>query len=555
MEPQPPAEPVGVRRARQPLGRARGRGAHGHGGRAAAVAAAAAALWTENDIQRRVRAYGGTQGPRTRIPVTSTAHDYLNMFMDDTVWNLLVVMTNRNAARKRSAGRDKGLWQPVDLPEMQAFIGLTIITGIVRLPKLPMYWETSHPLCTLPGFSSVMSRDRFLHIMRYLHVNDEAVGNPDNDKLYKVREFITHVNENFGTKYTMGCQISIDESLIPFKGRLSFRQFIPSKRARFGIKCWVLADAANSFVSRFCVYTGREENAAPDVPLSTRVVRQLVEGLENVNHQLYVDNFYTSPDLFKWLLERGIYACGTVRKGRAGYPKDIYFPRGRHVRGTARYLSNGDLLAQSWFDSKEVYFLTTLHSAEYSADTPAANRTVRRRAANGAIDVPAPPLLHDYNHYMGGVDLADNIIKHYSIGRKTFRAYRRILFYGVELCIHNAYLMEHFVVPHLQGGRCKRAALQFRMQLAEQLVTPLRTMATHRRVGRPRITQAERLENVGQHVPVLKPGKINNRDCKVCSRKTREQRKRNNAGDVIRHIKRSNFCCIKCDVHLCIGET
>ena len=92
-------------------------------------------------------------------------------------------------------------------------------------------------------------------------------------------------------------------SLIPFKGRLSFRQFIPSKRARFGIKCWVLADATNSFISRFCVYTGRDANAVPDVPLSTRVVRQLVEGLD-LNHHLYVNNFYTSPDLFKLLLER-----------------------------------------------------------------------------------------------------------------------------------------------------------------------------------------------------------------------------------------------------------
>ena len=141
----------------------------------------------------------------------------------------------------------------------------------------------------------------------------KPLATTDNDKLYKVRSFVEYINMNLADKYTMGCQISIDESLIPFKGRLSFRQFIPSKRARFGIKCWVLAGAANSFV-----YTGQDANGKKDVPLSTRVVRQLVVGIENLNHHLYVDNYYTSPALFRWLKDRHIYACDTVRKGRLG---------------------------------------------------------------------------------------------------------------------------------------------------------------------------------------------------------------------------------------------
>ena len=318
-----------------------------------------------------------------------------------STWDLLVEMTNRNAAAKRRGGGHKGVWHPVDRAEMQAFIGLIIATGITRLPRMAMYWETGHPLTGTPGFANIMSRDRFLQLLRYLHANDESLGNADNDKLYKVREFTNHINRNFSNNYSMGCNISIDESLIPFKGRLCFKQFIPSKRARFGIKCWVLADASNSFVSRFTVYTGREANVVQDVPLSTRVVQQLVEGLENLNHHLYVDNFYMSSALFSWLLERKIFACGTVRKGRVGFPKELYFSRGRHDRGSTDYRTNGDQLAQSWFDNKGVYFLSTMHTAEYPVDTPDEDRTVRRRAANGVIDVVAPPLLHDYNHYMG----------------------------------------------------------------------------------------------------------------------------------------------------------
>ena len=73
-----------------------------------------------------------------------------------------------------------------------------------------------------------------------------------------------------------------------------------------------------------------------------------------------------------------LYACGMVRKGRGGFPRQLYFER--YERGTANYLSNGELFAQSWIDSKEVYFLSTIDRAQHPVDIPEANRSVRRRS-------------------------------------------------------------------------------------------------------------------------------------------------------------------------------
>lgn len=50
---------------------------------------------------------------------------------------------------------------------------------------------------------------------------------------------------NFERAYNLYENISIDEGMIPWRGRLSFRQFIASKPIRFGIKVWVLADLAS----------------------------------------------------------------------------------------------------------------------------------------------------------------------------------------------------------------------------------------------------------------------------------------------------------------------
>ena len=54
--------------------------------------------------------------------------------------------------------------------------------------------------------------------------------------------------------------MSINEGMIAYKGRLSFRQFMPAKRTKYGIKVWMVADAKNGYISNFAVYLGQAEN-------------------------------------------------------------------------------------------------------------------------------------------------------------------------------------------------------------------------------------------------------------------------------------------------------
>ena len=60
-----------------------------------------------------------------------------------------------------------------------------------------------------------------------------------------------------------GKNISIDECLIKFNGRLSFKQYMPKKPNKFGIKVWMLADSETYFVPLFQIYLGKQtaENA------------------------------------------------------------------------------------------------------------------------------------------------------------------------------------------------------------------------------------------------------------------------------------------------------
>ena len=57
--------------------------------------------------------------------------------------------------------------------------------------------------------------------------------------------------------------------------------------------------------------------------MANRVVKDLLDGYQGLGHHLYVDNFYTSPKLFKDLLETGTLACGTVQSNRRGFPPEL----------------------------------------------------------------------------------------------------------------------------------------------------------------------------------------------------------------------------------------
>ena len=82
---------------------------------------------------------------------------------------------------------------------------------------------------------------------------------------------------------------------------------------------------------------------------------------------------------------------GFVLASRGSYTLNVGITSVVHVVPTIMvyYLSNGDLLVQTWIDRKEVYFLSTIHRAQYSVEVPETDHTVCRQSAPGAIDVPA----------------------------------------------------------------------------------------------------------------------------------------------------------------------
>ena len=50
-------------------------------------------------------------------------------------------------------------------------------------------------------------------------------------------------------------EVSIDKTMIAFKGRSSMKQYVPKKPVKRAFKVWVRADAVSGYVSEVDVYT------------------------------------------------------------------------------------------------------------------------------------------------------------------------------------------------------------------------------------------------------------------------------------------------------------
>ena len=85
-------------------------------------------------------------------------------------------------------------------------------------------------------------------------MNDNEDPEYDPNAENRDRPFLGMMQHQFRTVYTPGRELCVDESLVLFQGRLHFRQFVRTKRARFGIKLYEL-NTSEGITQLICWFT------------------------------------------------------------------------------------------------------------------------------------------------------------------------------------------------------------------------------------------------------------------------------------------------------------
>lgn len=505
-------------------------------------------LWNEGDRTPYPLNFEKLPGLKSEVKDTDSPLEIFELFLNDTDYENISQETNEYANQfinsmtlKEKSRFHK--WKDTTTLEIKKFLALIIAMGLVSQIDVSEYW-TVNPVTATPFFPSVMSRDRFLLILAFFHLNDNKNyvprGSEGFNPLFKLGPLYERMLSRFRAVYKPHQALAIDESMVAWRGNLTFRVYSPDKPIKYGLKAYMLCDAENAFCLKFKLYTGRSIIQPSKNGATYDLVMDLLRNYFETGHILFCDNYYSSPQLFMDLWVLGTGATGTVRPYRKGVPEKLK-KISLSNRGDTASAHYGPLSCLKYQDSKTVYLLSTTESSH--------NIETGRHDFHQDQAKIRPSMVHIYDQKMGAVDRHNQMVENYKVPIKTLKWWKKLIFHIINVSIVNSYIIYKecckAATPMLQRN--------FRRKLVEQLIqTSGENSAAH--VGRPAPRILERL--TGRHFldRLEEGGKSLHRQCIVCGPAEREMLPPMRSGE-----KRPSRCghmtsykCKQCNVPLCI---
>lgn len=366
--------------------------------------------------QPRLKPFLCTPGINTSNIKILTCHeaiDFYTLLVTDEIFEMIAYQTNLYASQILSNNKSNRLntWSSTNKYEIKRFFGLIMWMGLVKLPTIALYW--SKDACFEQSFPrTVMSRNRFEMLLRMIHFTDNKQVNESANQLSKVQVLIDTLNESFTEYFTPGQTLCVNESIIPFRGRIIFRQNMKDKQYRHGIKLFKLC-TTSGYTYSLHAHGGkstRRENMT-----ATNIVMSLCKNIIGKGHILCTDNWYTNIDLAKKLIEMDTYLIGTLRSTYHSIPTEIKSKTLKPGEIIAKENKNGITIFK-WKDKEEVFVLSTKHSTEMVTVTKNNNSHLK------------PKMIIDYNEGKSYADLSDQMSPYVSPLRKTIKWYKRLAF-------------------------------------------------------------------------------------------------------------------------------
>ncbi|XP_064597858.1 piggyBac transposable element-derived protein 4-like [Liolophura sinensis] len=219
----------------------------------------------QQDEPPNVNDFTSRTGPTWTPPGDTPPVEYFDRFLQNptpgglSLWDVLVDETNKyyswNLAKAGLLQEHSRYhrWNPIAVPQLRAFMGLYFNMGLIRKHSIEEYWNTTNYSQDTPLFRRVMKLQTFENILRFIHCSDSAnepkPGSRDYDPQYKFRPVLNFLNESWAREYDLGPVISIDETIVGFKGRHTLVNYIRIKKHhQWGPKEYSLADSKSGYV-------------------------------------------------------------------------------------------------------------------------------------------------------------------------------------------------------------------------------------------------------------------------------------------------------------------
>ena len=176
----------------------------------------------------------------------------------DAIVEISVIYTNLQGRRSTALYNERNntsiTWKKTDREEMEAFFGLLLLAGAYKAQyhSTEELWSENEVHAV---FRATMSRERFCALKGNMRFDDPLRRDP-NDPMAPIRDLATRFIDSLREHVTAPEYLCIDEQLLEFHGRVRFRQYIPSKPGKFGIKIFWVTDSAGTYCFNGLIYIG-----------------------------------------------------------------------------------------------------------------------------------------------------------------------------------------------------------------------------------------------------------------------------------------------------------
>ncbi|CAJ1051903.1 piggyBac transposable element-derived protein 4-like [Xyrichtys novacula] len=415
-----------------------------------------------------------------------------DLFFTPAVIDLVVEHTNRHG------GRTQKDWKKLDSCEFRAFLGLLIFAGIFRSKgeTIRSLWDGTHGRAI---FRATMSRNRFHQILRAVRFDDEKKRRAQDkkNKLAPIRSLWEMWRQRLPLLFSPGSEITIDEQMVPFKGKCKFKQFIPKKTTKYGLKIWMAADVSTSYAWKVSIDTVESEEGR-ELDLARQVVLDFLEDITGIT--VTCDNFFTSYQLGQELLKKKITMVGKIRNNKPELPPQLLRVDDRDVLSSVfAFTKNTTAVSHVPKKGKNLLLISTKHRQ------PEVEEGAKKK----------PTIVMDYNHCKGAVDTLDQLVHNFSCQRRSKRWPLTLFYNMLDISAYNAYVIFTCVNPSWKAG--KRVPRRLFLQ---DLATALTTPAITRRETLPREPQSNAVVREIQsktHVPREEEPAWKRRTCNIPS--------------------------------------
>ena len=373
--------------------------------------------------------------------------------------------------------------------DIYQFFAILYFMDYHKLPSKSDYWEDNKGLtpCSPVCIQRGMSFRKFQFIWRNIYAitpqeNEPNVGDLNEDPtedecrewMKKAAPFISLLNK----VSKLVCRwpsfkLSVDEMMSRFKGRSAETYRMKQKPIACGYKFFAICCATTGFVWHLIPHGRVSNNKSTGHGVKEQFMRLVksLPGQGDTRKKKYVvgaDNYFTYPDVLTACREEGVAVVGTAR-ARKGWPpapirevKDDRFNTVYFMKAKENYV------IARWVDNNVVTMVTTFHDPTEAIKKcrrrPRTTTTNKRHVdqvwgPHARANVWIPVIIDDYNFFMLGVDLADQLIAYYRPDVRCLRTWMPLMLHWANCTRVNAYLAHK--------GVCAKSALSHKHFLLE----------------------------------------------------------------------------------------